>query len=155
MGKSQIIEKLSKKLSESLSSEADVVYVLSRTRKIIEIDNLKESYGVLNFYCNFALHSKIDRIPKKIHDMFIKIKDGGVYPNNYTKTIIGFEDFHKDFQKFIKEKELPEYIYKTAGEIKKFNNLLTAIYSDTPVTIIIEKYIATINSTGIISIEKK
>ncbi len=77
MAKEQILEKLAEKLKIVPTSESDVVYILSRIRKVLEINNYPETYSTLNFYCNLALHSKIDRLPKSIYDMFVRIKDGG------------------------------------------------------------------------------
>ena len=155
MEKSQIIKKLDVKFQREISSEEDVIYILSRIRKILEIENIKSSYDILNFYCNFALHSRIDHVPPKIKNMFVKMKNDGLnQKNGYTGLIIEFEDFHKDLKRFMKEKELSNCLYEKEGEVEKFNELLTAIYSDTPVTIILEKYLAIIDYMGGVTVTK-
>lgn len=148
MGRSQIFEKLSRKLEEPFLSESDVVYILSRVRKILEIDKKKKDKSVLNFYCNLALHSGINDVPKQILESLIRIKDG----TDYSNSIIGFEDFHKEFKTFLKENKLPESIYTTEKCVREFNKLLLDIFSDTPIILILKnKYQITLNSNGIIS----
>lgn len=139
MAKKQIIEKLDKKLKLVPTSESDVVYILSRIRKILEIDKKKEIYDCLNFYCNLALHSKIDRLPKSTSSMFVRIKDGGTNSKAYSNSIIGFEDLHQQLKNFLKEYNLSDIIYTEKYGVKKFNKLLLGIYSDTPIILTIEK----------------
>lgn len=140
MAREQILEKLTEKLKTVPISEPDVVYILSRIRKILEIDNRPEAFSTLNFYCNLALHSKIDhRLPKSVFDMFVRIKNGGLDPKAYTNSIIGLEDFHKQLKNFLKDHNLPDTIYTEKYGVKKFNKLLFDIYSDTPITLTIEE----------------
>jgi hypothetical protein len=146
MGKTQIIEKLSKKLESAPKSEEDIIYVLSRIRKILEINNHPEKYSTLNFYCNLALHSKIDRCPYKITSMLQRVCEG----TDYSNSIINFMDFHRQLHAFIVDYELPDF-YENY-DIKTFNKILNEIYSDTP--IIIEstnKLEIIINNNGSIS----
>ena len=73
MSKIQILEKLSTKFQTIPSSEEDVVYVLSRIRKVLEMHDYPEKYSILNFYCNLALHSRIDRYPRIVEDMLKRV----------------------------------------------------------------------------------
>jgi hypothetical protein len=57
----QIIQKMQAEIQKGIKSEAQVVYLLSAIRKIIETDNLRDDYPYLNFHCNWALHTKLDR----------------------------------------------------------------------------------------------
>jgi hypothetical protein len=147
MGKTQILDKLSRKLEIPPSSESDAVYILSRVRKILEIDKKRNDKGVLNFYCNLALHSRIDNVPKQVLGSLTRIKDGVDYSNS----IIGFEDFHKEFKKFLNENKLPESIYTEIHGVKKFNELLLNIYSDTPI-ILNNKFQVILNEDNVIHI---
>lgn len=61
MGQLEILEKLNKEFGRDINEECQVVYILSRIRKILEIKNQKEKYKLLNLYCNWSLHSKLDR----------------------------------------------------------------------------------------------
>jgi len=154
MSKEQIIEKLSQKLSIVLSSESDVVYILSRIRKILEQQSKddRKKYCCLNFYCNLALHSKIERLPKSTKEMLLKIKDGELNPSAYQNSILGYQDFHKQLIDFLKEFGLPSNIYNEKYGVKKFNQLLNDIYSDTPIILTNKQKIeVTIDKNGGIS----
>ena len=61
MGQPEIFSKLAQALDEDITTEAQVVYILSRLRKYLEITGQKKTYKDLNFYCNWALHSKLER----------------------------------------------------------------------------------------------
>jgi len=62
--------KLTDLISKTIETEAEAVYFLSCVRKILEQENLKEKYANLNFYCNWALHSKLDKSAKRIIKTF-------------------------------------------------------------------------------------
>lgn len=66
MGQIEIIEKLNNEFKREINRECQVVYILSRVRKILEIKNQKNKYKLLNFYCNWVLHSKLDGYSTKI-----------------------------------------------------------------------------------------
>jgi hypothetical protein len=55
-----IVEKLDRQLHEGISSEPKVVYLFVELRKLLEHDNKKNSYPVLNFYCNWVVHTRIE-----------------------------------------------------------------------------------------------
>ena len=149
MGKIQILEKLSSKLNSAPTSEEGVVYILSRIRKILEIrakeihDNPKK-YSILNFYCNLALHSRIDRYPKKVADMLKRVTEG----TDYSNSIVNFTDLHALLSEFLNEYELPNF-YKNC-KISDFNKILNAIYSDTPIILRAVEYEITIDKDGLI-----
>lgn len=133
--KINILEKLRNVLNEDISNEIQVVYVLSRTRKILEIDKKKPKYEILNFYCDWALHSKIDRF-----------KDDGLmnsilqkFIDDPTSGFLDFKDFHKSFKEFLKEYELETMIYKDTNSLYIFNKILCDIYKDSPLILYIKK----------------
>lgn len=149
MGQEQILKKLTSKLTTVPTSEADVVYILSRIRKILEQNNYPEKYCRLNFYCNLALHSKIDRPPKSIIDLLWGIKNGD--PNN---SIFEFTNqLHEQLHEFIKEFGLPDTIYKEPHGVKHFNKLLFDIYSDTPIIINISKRVEVVFGANIVGFD--
>jgi hypothetical protein len=58
----EIIRKLTNELTDGICTEVQVVYVLAGIRKIIERDDSrKERFPWLNFHCDWALHSQLDR----------------------------------------------------------------------------------------------
>jgi hypothetical protein len=130
MGKPQILEKLSQKLKSVPESEESVVYILSRIRKILEIDDHPEKYQILNFYCNLALHSKIDHPPKIVQEKLARIADG----TDYGQSMIGFGDLRDQFLKFFIEHNLPNFYERsTPKERKHLYQLLLNIYDETPI----------------------
>jgi len=145
MGKIQILDKLSKKFKSAPTSEEDAVYILSRIRKILEIDDHPERYSILNFYCNLALHSRIDDHPKKVADMLLRVHKG----TDYSNSIINFIDFHAQLQNFLKEYNLPNFY--EGYKISDFNKILNAIYSDTPIILKAIEYEIKIGENGVVS----
>lgn len=59
MARDAIIEKINSTLTKDITSEMQVVYIMAEIRKLLERDNKKETYKSLNFYCNWALHTKL------------------------------------------------------------------------------------------------
>jgi hypothetical protein len=145
MSKLQIIEKLTKKFEKSPASEEDVVYVLSRIRKILEINDYPEKFSILNFYCNLALHSRIDRYPKQVQEMLLRVHKGEELSNS----IINFMDLHNQLYTFSVEYSLPNWSEKY--KVNDFNKLLNSIYSDTPITLKVVDFEISIDANGLIS----
>ncbi len=146
MGDIEIVEKLHKKFQTPPTSEEDVVYVLSRIRKLLESKNYPAEFSVLIFYCNLALHVRIDKYSKDVENMLERISIG----SDVSDSIINFYDFHRQIKEFAQRYNLPEWIYK----INDFNKLLNEIYSDTPIIIKkISEYKITVSKNGIISRE--
>jgi hypothetical protein len=61
MQRIKILEKLANEIRKDIHDECQVVYILSLIRKILEIDGQETEYKLLNFYCNWVLHSKMNR----------------------------------------------------------------------------------------------
>jgi len=132
MGQSEILGKLNMVLKEDIVNECQVVYILSRIRKDLEIENLKGEYKYLNFYCNWALHPKLERI-EPVADVlreFMASSDEGKFLN--------FDYLNDDLKRFLDKKELSKKLFKTDNFLK-FINLLVDILSDTPLTVTAEE----------------
>ncbi|MDD5566691.1 MAG: hypothetical protein PHH01_00695 [Patescibacteria group bacterium] len=77
--KLEIVEKIRRILSTSLPTEADVQYLFTLSRKLIEQlpSTQKSNFALLRFYCDWTLHSKIDQsaegamILEKLHSVII------------------------------------------------------------------------------------
>lgn len=65
-----IITKLSAILTEGISTEAEVVYVLSGVRKILERDKREDEFDFLKFHCDWAFHATLKG--KKAQDILSK-----------------------------------------------------------------------------------
>jgi hypothetical protein len=50
---------LQRAIDEKIKTEAQVVYIIACVRKLIEFENAQQTYPALNFYCNWALHTKL------------------------------------------------------------------------------------------------
>ena len=61
MAQSVIVEKLRRELEHEITTERQVVYLLAEIRKLLELRRERKKYFALNFYCCWALHTKMDR----------------------------------------------------------------------------------------------
>jgi hypothetical protein len=126
-----IKEKLLTELSEEINTERQVIYILSRIRKILESDKKKKKYKVLNFYCNWALHAEIEDISS------VKDLVDGILSEDSKALLefMKFNIFHTEFKKFLSEYGLPTNISDDEALRLNFNINLSNIYTDTPMVI--------------------
>jgi hypothetical protein len=61
----EIIKKLTVEINRGIKSEPQVMYLLAQIRKLIERDEKGAEYPALNFHCDWALHSKLERSAAK------------------------------------------------------------------------------------------
>ena len=126
--RNDIREKLQVVLSKPILEETDVVYILSRVRKLLELDKEKSDFKFLKFFCNWALHSQIDdtdvirKILEKPGEAVFRLMH--VYP-----------DLDKDLKKFLKKYKLTTDIFSSKKSVLQFHHLLSAIHTDTPLII--------------------
>jgi len=59
---SQLIDQIRDVLTLDTIDEYQLVYVLTKIRKLIELKQLGNNYPFLRFYCNWALHPKLDQV---------------------------------------------------------------------------------------------
>lgn len=138
--RSEIVDKLRIELNREINTEPQVVYVLSRIRKILEITREKSKYPILNLYCNWVLHSEITETEgKKVNLMlreFIEV------PENKYKLSFHL-DFLRELNDFLNKNALPTF---NNGKWIKFRFLLTNIISETPIEVKTGiKYIASLS----------
>jgi hypothetical protein len=127
MGLSKIEEKLNRALQEDITSEYQVIFILSRIRKCLEIKEEKRKYKFLNFYCNWALHAKIDRtepVADVLRD-FLNKKDD--------EKFLSFDYLNLDLDKFLKTNKFSTRILDDTENYLRFINILVDIYVDTPI----------------------
>jgi hypothetical protein len=98
--KNDIRNKLQGELIKQIEGEPQVVYILSRIRKIIEIDKKEDDYAKLKFYCDWALHSKINNVGamREILDGIIA-RDGKAGMD----LTMQFDTLHGEIKRFLKE----------------------------------------------------
>jgi hypothetical protein len=65
MARNSILRKLRQELDQDVTTERQVVYILAEIRKVVEQACDFDSYRALDFYCSFALHTRMDRAGAK------------------------------------------------------------------------------------------
>lgn len=125
-----IKSKLNIELGKSIKTEPQVIYILSRIRKILEVDKKEGNYRKLKFYCDWALHSQIDNT-KPISEVLGKVV---AEPEN-ASDFFNYRPLDDELKKFFIEYNLSSTIYDTDDSQRIFKEVLTGIYSDTPLVI--------------------
>jgi len=126
---SQIFDKLKVELMKDIINELQIVYILSRIRKLLEINKLKSKYPILNFYCNWSLHSEITETDgKTINAMF---KEFIEKPEEKYKLIFHLQ-FLKQLNAFLKYSHLPTL---SSEKLNNFRFQLQKVISDTPIEV--------------------
>lgn len=124
--------KLQTELNKKIEGEPQVVYILSRARKILEIDKTEEEYKKLKFYCDWALHSTINNVGA-VKDLLdgIVVADG----KSGSDLTMQFSTFHEEFKRFLEANELSTTLYDSGKNTFLFNMFLSQIYADTPLIV--------------------
>lgn len=143
MARNEIVKKLDKELQKDINEENQVVYILSRIRKLIEIKNLQQKYKVLKFYCDWALHSVISytKPVEDILDEFISDRESRV-------NFLYFKHFVDEFGEFAGEHNITSSIFKHK-KLDRFLELLAEVLSDTPIIFKTPKRTAIITLTSV------
>lgn len=133
--RNDIEEKLRTELSGEIRNEPQVVYILSRIRKLLEIDKKEREYKILKFFCDWALHAEIENTDP-IRDLLDKIIEGGYSGTMATsRLMLDFSDLHKELEKFLKGHNISAFALQKISQRHKFEGLLSLIYSDAPLVI--------------------
>ena len=77
MARHSIVEKLHSVLTLPIDTEMQVVYILVELRKLLEYDDKKHLYPVLNFYGNWVVHTKLSASP--VADRIVRLFDEVMY----------------------------------------------------------------------------
>lgn len=146
-----IVSKLGAHLQKTSFEEADVVYILSRVRKLLEINGNSGKYGKLKFYCDWALHAEIERgtkvFQKELEDFIAGNKEAG-------GAILTHQYFEEQFRQFLGEYNIPEGSYVNMPTRLRFRELLAGIYSDTPLIVSLSKRVKITTNAGVFSADK-
>ena len=135
--------KLRRELSKDIVDELQVVYILSQIRKIIDDEKTENKYDILYLYCDWVLHSKLDR-PKKRRYFINKFDSQLVNEDTSTKiarTILinqrhffVLNELKKQLGIFFRDKNISSKLIVRL-EWSKFIELLLAILMECPVDI--------------------
>jgi hypothetical protein len=138
----EITRKLTSELNAGIETEVQLVYLLAQIRKLIERDDLFSDYPRLNFHCDWALHSKLDRAHAKgILQLFDAaqplLKAGMDLPRPLQSEIdeiskmLGFE---RELANFLEARGLPPIAHDVDGW-SHFLHLYTQVIQDIPLLV--------------------
>jgi hypothetical protein len=142
----QILEKLTALLNAGITTEAQAVYLLAAIRKIIEQEQANQQYKYLNFHCNWALHSSLDRRDAQeililfddIHTHCISGNDEFSLDRNLEREltrISRMESFKKDLSVFLQDKGLPSIDTTRSDGWVHFLHLYAKVIEDCPLVL--------------------
>ena len=128
MSRNSILRKLQAELQLEVTSERQVVYILVEIRKAIEQAGELENYFALDFYCSFALHTRMTRAgARRILERFDKAHPLLVVdqelPDELQREIdrtLKFELFREELQKFLTVNGLPSRLLTDNDAWPKF-----------------------------------
>ena len=141
MTKSAIFEKLRRELQVDITSEIQVVYILVEIRKAIEQAGEQVKYYALDFYCSWALHTKMDRagavkILKRFdraHPLLVQnvaFEDLPRELQNEIHETTGLEKFHDQMEEFLNSNNLPARIVADPDAWVRFIGLYGHVIDD-------------------------
>ena len=85
MARPSIIDKLRSELHRPIETEMQVVYILVEIRKLLEHNRQKNLYPVMNFYCNWVVHTRLsesfvaDKIVRLFDEIMYRDLNGAAY----------------------------------------------------------------------------
>lgn len=138
--KNSIIEKLKREINRNIKEECQVVYILSKVRKLLEIDKSKDAFPYLNMYCNWSLHNNLSH-KNTISSLLNLIEKDIDLKNNGHEIAHKLKNKHQNFFKLLIVKE---ELFKFLNKIKLtpdnlennwslFMKLLLDIIEDSPI----------------------
>ncbi len=141
-----ILKKLTRELDAGIKTEVQVVYLLAGIRKLIERDEIKEEYADLNFHCDWALHSKLDRATAKeilkkfdaAHALLrgqIKLRDLPPPLSTEIERISKMSSFEKELSRFLAEYDLPPLTKNRPDGWSYFLHLYAKVIEDIPLMV--------------------
>ena len=124
----EIITKLDIVLKERITNETQVVYILTRIGKVLELES-DVKYPVLKFYRDWSVHTKLDRIKNKevidILKEFVREKDTRHHFILHDKFCSELNEFFKNHNiKLLNKANLDMFIF-----------YLGKVISDTPIEV--------------------
>jgi hypothetical protein len=131
MSHNSILKKLQDELQLDVTTERQVVYILAEIRKAVEQAGELEKYRALDFYCSFALHTRMSRIgAKRILERFDKahpllVKDQEL-PQELQQEIdrtIKFKRFQDELKAFLTVNGLPVRLLTDSDAWPRFIHL--------------------------------
>jgi len=114
-----IIRKLRAELERGISSESQVVYVLVKIRRLLDLDKdqgATATYSTLRLYCNWALHIKLSysqarKIVTMADSFYPKLERGELteQEKNEFRSVFSLTAFRGELNRFLTDKHLPAF----------------------------------------------
>lgn len=134
----RLIENLRNHVSQPLNSELQLLYILVQTRKLIEYLGQQKRFRTLQFYCNWALHVKIDRNSEtgkilKAFDTAIERTILSSEPTmKYLYDLLSFSELFRQLKTLLAEHNLPTSIIDD-DNCNTFFKYYAGVVSDCPI----------------------
>ena len=141
MAQHVIVQKLNREFQQPIRSERQVVYILAEIRKLLELTKTENKFGVLNFYCNWALHPEMDRpAAQKVVKLFDSHEGLDTEKRKQVKDRIGkdftetikLDKLRKEIGKFCREHKIVETISSNFQEWTHFMRHYARVIEDCP-----------------------
>lgn len=133
MAASEIRIKIQNAISEPIREENQVVFILSRVRKMLESEELKPAFSRLVFYCDWVLHAKLSRVQG---DALQMLKE---FVNGNQEDFLNFAIFTSELKRFFAHFDIKEQHFFESDNYARFISLLVDIYTDTPVIVTVDE----------------
>lgn len=142
--KDDILDKLRDVLTSGIVTEAQVLFVLVKTRKLLEMREKGPNYHALKFFCDWALHSRLDKdgaqniirqfdkviVPWIAHDM-----DQFATLMKEIEDLLTAERFRQELQHFLGVHGLPTRLTNDSSVWQTFLRIYISSVQDTPLEI--------------------
>jgi hypothetical protein len=143
MGQHQIVEKLQQEFERELNSEAQVVYVLVEIGKLLEHGEAKAKYRTINFYRNWAVHTKVSGstlADELIHTFDRYITDNNVDSSKTLKNFVSPQTLRIELREYLKTPHGLTFPSCEDGVLwKRFVKHLAGVISQTPLLCTVRK----------------
>lgn len=140
MTRSAIHEELSSLMNVPPSDRRDLSHALSRIRKVLEHDGAKGTSWTLVFFCDWILHTKLDRdaarkVLTTLDERLGRVVPGqpeSIDPDGMVMNILSFELFRLTLWKFLGANDLPTVWVADDFVWRKTAILYGELVKDTP-----------------------
>jgi len=138
MTQSSILEKLQTELQLDLTTERQVVYILVEIRKMIEQAGELDNYQALDFYCSFALHTRMSRAgARRILERFDKAYSLWITKQALPRELrheisltTKMDRFKREMKTFLKANNLPTRLLTESDDWARFIRLYGSIIDE-------------------------
>ncbi len=131
--------KMQNLINGGITKECHVVYLLTCIRKILEQEDPNPDFELLKFYCNWALHSKLQgpaaqNVLSYFNQGHLLLVNGDNNLPTEIQNISKFNNLIEDIKKFLETHyvSVPEH---TSSNSSKFISLYASIIEDCPLII--------------------